>query len=139
MRKLNPNTNIKSLISNTLFKSLSIKERIELIDKIDSIHLTEEEFQKYRNAWKEATLLNDYSMNKRFQAEQLDERLFIRVLKASENEEWLQQNKIEPPKNPIWMNWLDEALTLHRNEELNEPDQLHISLAFRPFILWAKK
>ncbi|MGR5865247.1 hypothetical protein ACT7DZ_18470 [Bacillus cereus] len=82
MRKLNPNTNIKSLISNTLFKSLSIKERIELIDKIDSIHLTEEEFQKYRNAWKEATLLNDYSMNKRFQAEQLDERLFYQSIKG---------------------------------------------------------
>lgn len=121
-----------------MFKSLSIKERIRLIDKIDTIHLTEEEFQKYHNEWKEVTLLNDDSMNKRFQAEQLDEKLFFKVLKASENEEWLQKNKIEPHQNPVWMNWLDEALTLHRNEELNELDQLHINLAFRPFILWAK-
>lgn len=138
MKKLNQNTSIKPLISTTLFKSLSIKERIQLADKIDTIDLNEEEFQSYRNKWKEETLLNDDSMNKRIQVEQLDEKLFIKALKASENEEWLQQNKLEPNQNPLWMNWIEEALTLHRNKELNEPDQLHISLAFRPFMLWAK-
>lgn len=135
---MNQNTSIKPLISTTLFKSLSIKERIQLADKIDTINLNEEEFQSYRNKWKEDTLLNDDSMNKRIQVEQLDEKLFIKALKASENEEWLQQNKLEPNQNPLWMNWIEEALTLHRNKELNEPDQLHISLAFRPFMLWAK-
>lgn len=135
---MNQNTSIKPLISTTLFKSLSIKERIQLADKIDTIDLNEEEFQSYRNKWKEETLLNDDSMNKRIQVEQLDEKLFIKALKASENEEWLQQNKLEPNQNPLWMNWIEEALTLHRNKELNEPDQLHISLAFRPFMLWAK-
>ncbi|MCU5589783.1 type 2 lanthipeptide synthetase LanM family protein [Bacillus cereus] len=135
---MNQNTSIKPLISTTLFKSLSIKERIQLADKIDTINLNEEEFQSYRNKWKEETLLNDDSMNKRIQVEQLDEKLFIKALKASENEEWLQQNKLEPNQNPLWMNWIEEALTLHRNKELNEPDQLHISLAFRPFMLWAK-
>ncbi|PES67313.1 type 2 lantipeptide synthetase LanM [Bacillus cereus] len=132
------NTNIKPLISANLYKSLSINERIQLANNIDTMHLTEEEIQNYRNKWKEATLLNDDSMNKRFQMEQLDEKLFIKALKASENEEWLQQNKLEPHQNPLWMNWIDEALTLHRDEKLHEPDQLHISLAFRPFILWAK-
>ncbi|HDR4872036.1 TPA: type 2 lantipeptide synthetase LanM family protein [Bacillus cereus] len=135
---MNQNNSIKPLISTTLFKSLSIKERIQLADKIDTINLNEEEFQSYRNKWKEETLLNDDSMNKRIQVEQLDEKLFIKALKASEDEEWLQQNKLEPNQNPLWMNWIEEALTLHRNKELNEPDQLHISLAFRPFMLWAK-
>ena len=137
---MNLNTNMKPLsyISTALFKSLSIKERIQRIDEIDKVSLTEEEFHVYRNKWKEMTLLNDDSLDKRIQMEQLDEKLFIKALKASENEEWLQKNKLNKNQHPLWMNWIDEAFNINREQELKASDQLDISLAFRPFILWAK-
>lgn len=134
------NTNVvinQNQLSDRLYKALSIKERAEIIQDLEDIKLSEEEIQHYLYQWRDKTLLKDYALKDRLDSEHLDEATFAKILHISKNEEWLKQYKYDEDDKPEWMNLIDEAFQLNRNNLVKDFDHLQLGYAFRPFLLWA--
>jgi type 2 lantibiotic biosynthesis protein LanM len=127
----------KAEFSKSLLRALSMKERKQWINDLDDIKISEQEVATFLHHWKEESLMNDKALKERLVMEQFDEEIFGKIIAISKDPHWIHTYQQE--KKPAWMEWLEEAFQLNRTHLVEEKGQLHISLAFRPFTLWAKQ
>ncbi|SIR56657.1 type 2 lanthipeptide synthetase LanM family protein [Priestia flexa] len=122
----------------TLYNSLTVKERYELIQKntnlLTTTKLTSEEANLFLNEWKSVSLLDEEKLNKKLSSEELSTEEFCKILKISSNDDWMNYFNVDI--KPKWLEAIEESLILNREQPVKYyPDQ-NISLAFRPFLLW---
>ncbi|MCR8842733.1 type 2 lanthipeptide synthetase LanM family protein [Paenibacillus sp. SC116] len=126
-------------LSDDLYRSLTIKERLAFIQDIEQLAIAQDDLEQHIQQWKEASLLNDRTWQERLQVEDMEANDFAKLIELAKNDEWIHTYHLKDKDKPDWMEWLDEALLLNRAEPWLEGDKLLISLAYRPFTLWAKK
>ncbi|TVX94651.1 type 2 lantipeptide synthetase LanM [Paenibacillus agilis] len=126
-------------ISDDLYRSLTIKERLAFIQNIEQLGIAHDDLQQHIQQWKEASLLDDRMWQERLQVEGLEATDFAKVIELAKDDEWIHTYHLKDKHKPDWMDWLDEALMLNRVEPWLEEDKPLLSLAFRPFTLWTKK
>ena len=124
-------------MSDKLYKALTIKERAELMDLLEDLHLSEEVIQRELEQWKKSTLLKPHALVKRLESDRLDEKSFAKVLSISKNSQWTDTYQFVNKPKPKWMEFIDEAFGLNRNHPIQKYDELPITYAFRPFLLWS--
>ncbi|PZE20042.1 type 2 lanthipeptide synthetase LanM family protein [Paenibacillus xerothermodurans] len=125
-------------MSDGMYKALSIQERAELMHDLDLLEYPEERLRELAEQWKQKALLNDRTYTLWLDAHELSEEQFAKVIALAETDDWWQKCRFAHDVKPEWMTWIDEAFALNRAEALKPDGPVHFSVAFRPFILWAK-
>jgi len=131
--------NIKPpLLSKRLLKALSLEERATIILKNEDIGLTDEEIKHLTDDWKDKALLKDYALDAKLREVNLDRKSFAKILHISADPNWTKQFEVIEQQQPYWMKLIDEAFTLNRDHLVKDSEDLNLSFAYRPFLLWAR-
>ncbi|MBM7580805.1 type 2 lanthipeptide synthetase LanM family protein [Jeotgalibacillus terrae] len=125
------------LFSENLYKSLSIDERAKLFSEIDK-ELTDLEVNGIVDNWKEKALLKDYSLDAKLNTFNLNKQEFAKILFISSKENWHKDLNFSIDHKPEWMNEIDKAFKLNRENLIDDSEDLNLSFAYRPFLLWAR-
>lgn len=106
---------------------------------LGEVELPDGLLQKKMEAWKQKALFNDRSYASWLKEQPFDEETFAKVITLTEQPDWDKAYRFRDEDKPAWMRRIDEAFALHRQTPPKQAGPLHFSIAFRPFILWARQ